>query len=146
MMPSVRDRGSRPSSFPGPTSWRRYPLRRGPRRGSPSSAASPSRHDARRRARGYSLNRFVMSDAQTRPSRVNLRKQMEEITRLRREMSGKTPDQRRTPPRAVARILDDVPLEGRMGRFVVESDEPLARGGTEKGPSPLQYVMMGTAF
>lgn len=31
-----------------------------------------------------------------------------------------------------------------MGKFVVESDEPLARGGTEKGPSPLQYVMMGT--
>jgi uncharacterized OsmC-like protein len=46
----------------------------------------------------------------------------------------------------VARILDDVHLEGRMGKFVVESDEPLARGGTERGPSPLQYLMMGTAF
>ena len=45
-----------------------------------------------------------------------------------------------------ARIVEDVHLEGRMGKFVVESDEPLARGGTEKGPSPLQYVMMGTAF
>jgi uncharacterized OsmC-like protein len=33
-----------------------------------------------------------------------------------------------------------------MGRFTVESDEPLARGGTEQGPSPLQYLMMGTAF
>jgi uncharacterized OsmC-like protein len=33
-----------------------------------------------------------------------------------------------------------------MGKFVVESDEPVVRGGTEKGPSPLQYVMMGTAF
>ena len=69
-----------------------------------------------------------------------------EITRLRREMSAKTPEQRRTTTRAVARILEDVHLEGRMGKFVVESDEPLARGGTEKGPSPLQYVMMGTAF
>jgi len=87
-----------------------------------------------------------MSDVQPRPSRVNLRKQMDEITRLRREMSAKIPDQRRTTTRAVARILDDVHLEGRMGRFVVESDEPLARGGTDKGPSPLQYVMMGTAF
>jgi uncharacterized OsmC-like protein len=48
--------------------------------------------------------------------------------------------------RAVARILDDVHLEGRMGRFVVESDEPLARGGTEQAASPLQYLMMGTAF
>jgi uncharacterized OsmC-like protein len=33
-----------------------------------------------------------------------------------------------------------------MGKFVVESDEPLARGGTEQAPSPLQYLMMGTAF
>jgi len=97
-------------------------------------------------ARGYSLNRLVMSDVHRRPSRVNLRKQMDEITRLRREMSAKAPEQRRTTTRAVARILDDVHLEGRMGKFVVESDEPLARGGTEKGPSPLQYVMMGTAF
>jgi uncharacterized OsmC-like protein len=87
-----------------------------------------------------------MSDANPRPSRVNLPKQMDEITRLRREMSAKTPEQRRTTTRAVARILEDVHLEGQMGKFVVESDEPLARGGTEKGPSPLQYVMMGTAF
>jgi len=87
-----------------------------------------------------------MNDANRRPSRVNLRKQMDEITRLRQEMSAKAPDQRGTTTRAVARILDDVHLEGRMGKFVVESDEPLARGGTEKGPSPLQYVMMGTAF
>ena len=87
-----------------------------------------------------------MSDANPRPSRVNLRKQMDEITRLRHEMSAKPADQRRTTTRAVARILEDVHLEGRMGKFMVESDEPLARGGTEKGPSPLQYVMMGTAF
>jgi hypothetical protein len=77
---------------------------------------------------------------------VNLRKQMDEILRLRLEMSAKPADQRRTTTRAVARILDDVHLEGRMGKFVVESDEPLARGGTEKGASPLQYLMMGTAF
>lgn len=87
-----------------------------------------------------------MTDVNPRPSRVDLRKQMEEITRLRREMSARTPEQRRITTRAVARLLEDVHLEGRMGKFVVESDEPLARGGTEKGPSPLQYVMMGTAF
>ena len=79
-------------------------------------------------------------------SRVDLAKQMAEIQRLRREMSAKPPDQRTTTTRAVARILEDVHLEGRMGKFVVEADEPFARGGTEKGPSPLQYVMMGTAF
>jgi len=87
-----------------------------------------------------------MSDSNPASSRVNLRKQMDEIVRLRREMGAKSPEQRRTTTRAVARILDDVHLEGRMGKFVVESDEPLARGGTEQGPSPLQYVMMGTAF
>jgi hypothetical protein len=87
-----------------------------------------------------------MGESNPAPGRVNLRKQMDEITRLRREMTAKAPDQRRTTTRAVARIIDDVHLEGRMGKFVVESDEPVARGGTEKGPSPLQYVMMGTAF
>ena len=77
---------------------------------------------------------------------MNLDKQMAEIVRLREEMRAKPPEQRRTTTRAVARILDDVHLEGRMGKFIVESDEPLARGGTEKAPSPLQYLMMGTAF
>jgi len=90
--------------------------------------------------------RLVMSESKPLKSRVDLRKQMDEIVRLRREMSAKPPEQRRTTTRAVARILDDVHLEGRMGKFVIESDEPLARGGTEQGPSPLQYVMVGTAF
>ena len=87
-----------------------------------------------------------MADPETPASRVNLPKQMHEIVRLRQEMSAKSPEQRRTTTRAVARILGDVHLEGRMGKFVVESDEPMARGGTEKGPSPLQYLMIGTAF
>jgi hypothetical protein len=87
-----------------------------------------------------------MPDPEPPSSRVNLEKQMHEINRLRREMGAKTPEQRRTTTRAVARLLEDVHLEGRMGKFVVESDEPLARGGTEKGASPLQYLMMGTAF
>ena len=78
--------------------------------------------------------------------RVDLDKQMREIARLREEMRSKPYAQRTTTTRAVARILEDVHLEGRMGKFVVESDEPLARGGTEKGPSPLQYFVMGTAF
>jgi hypothetical protein len=84
--------------------------------------------------------------SESKRSRVNLEKQMAEIVRLREEMRAKPPELRRTTTRAVARILEDVHLEGRMGKFVVESDEPLARGGTEQGPSPLQYLMMGTAF
>ena len=84
--------------------------------------------------------------SQRKRGRVDLEKQMAEIERLRKEMSSKPPEERIVTTRAVARILEDVHLEGRMGKFVVESDEPLARGGTELGGSPLQYFMMGTAF
>jgi hypothetical protein len=78
--------------------------------------------------------------------RVDLDKQRREIERLRAEMRAKTPEQRVVTTRAVARILEDVHLEGRIGKFTVESDEPLSRGGTEKGASPLQFLMLGTAF
>ena len=82
----------------------------------------------------------------TRRGRVDLDKQMGEIERLRSEMSAKTHDQRTVTTRAVAKIIEDVHLEGRMGKFRVEADEPFVRGGTEKGASPLQFLMMGTAF
>jgi hypothetical protein len=81
-----------------------------------------------------------------RRGRVDLAKQMREIERLRAEMSATAPEDRRTTTRAVARIIEDVHLEGRMGRFTVEADEPFARGGTEKGASPLQFLVMGVAF
>ncbi len=77
---------------------------------------------------------------------MDLEKQQREIERLREEMRSKSPADRVVTTRAVARIIEDVHLEGSMGRFKVESDEPFARGGTEKGASPLQFVMMGTAF
>lgn len=78
--------------------------------------------------------------------RVDLAKQRHEIERLRAEMSAKAVAERVVTTRAVARIVEDVHLEGWMGKFVVESDEPFARGGTEKGASPLQFLMVGTAF
>jgi hypothetical protein len=79
-------------------------------------------------------------------SRVDLAKQQHEIERMRAELSARSREERRVTTRATARILDNVHLEGRMGRFTVEADEPLARGGTEQGASPLQYLMVGTAF
>ncbi len=78
--------------------------------------------------------------------RVNLEKQMREIERLRAELRALPADQPTVTTRAVAKIVEDVHLEGRMGRFIVHSDEPLARGGTDLGPSPLQYLMVGVAF
>jgi hypothetical protein len=87
-----------------------------------------------------------MPEDPSSPGRVNLLKQRQEIDRLRAEMRAKEPGQRVVTTRATARIIEDVHLEGRMGRFTVESDEPLSRGGTEKGASPLQFLMLGTAF
>jgi hypothetical protein len=89
------------------------------------------------------------SDSEGHPTsrtRVDLDKQRHEIERLRAEMRAKTPAQRTVTTRAVARIIEDVHLEGRMGKFTVEADEPFARGGTEKGASPLQFMMVATAF
>ncbi len=37
-------------------------------------------------------------------------------------------------------------IEGRVGKFRLESDEPAARGGTELGPTPRQYFVAGAAF
>ena len=81
-----------------------------------------------------------------RRGRVNLDKQMREINQLRADMKAKSTEERLITTRAVARILEDVHLEGRMGKFIVEADEPFARGGTERGAAPLQFLMLGVAF
>ena len=78
--------------------------------------------------------------------RVNLEKQRREIQRMRAELRELPRDRPNVTTRAVARILDDVHLEGRLGKFTVQCDEPASRGGTEQGPSPLQYFMVGIAF
>ncbi len=82
----------------------------------------------------------------TSRGRVDLAKQLREIERLRAELGAKPPEQRRMTTRAVARIIRDVHLEGRMGKFTVDADEPFARGGTELAASPLQYLMVAVAF
>jgi hypothetical protein len=78
--------------------------------------------------------------------RVDLEKQRREIARLQEELGVLPTNQPTVTTGAVARIVQDVHLEGRMGKFTVHSDEPLARGGTEQGPSPLQFLMVGVAF
>jgi hypothetical protein len=47
--------------------------------------------------------------------------------------------------RARASIDRDCHIVGRVGRFRLESDEPAARGGTDTAPTPLQYLLFGTA-
>jgi hypothetical protein len=88
----------------------------------------------------------------TKPSRseqrgrVNLDKQRHEIERMRAELSATPKERRKVTIRAVARILDDVHLEGQMGKFHVQSDEPAVRGGTEQGAAPLHYFLVGVGF
>lgn len=78
--------------------------------------------------------------------KVDLEKQRREFERMKAELAAKPPQERKTTVRAVAQILQDVHVEARVGRFRIESDEPLARGGTEAAPTPLQYLMAATAF
>ena len=48
--------------------------------------------------------------------------------------------------RAVAHIEKDMHMVGRVGRFLIESDEPPERGGDDLAPAPLQYLLAGAAF
>lgn len=65
----------------------------------------------------------------------------------------KTVERMRTDPTfginhnmASTRHVSDFVLEGRVRNHVFMSDEPPIRGGTDKGPSPLEYFIAGFAF
>ena len=51
----------------------------------------------------------------------------------------------RAVTRVVARIVEDVAIEVRAGRFSLRSDEPESRGGHGSAPTPLQYFATGIA-
>lgn len=87
-----------------------------------------------------------MTDGDARRGRVDLARQQAEIDRIRAEKSAQAPPDRRVTTRAVAHIVADTRIEGRLGRFTVHSDEPAERGGDDSGPSPLQYLMAAVAF
>jgi hypothetical protein len=48
--------------------------------------------------------------------------------------------------RAVARLDQDLHMVGRVGRFRLESDEPVELGGEGTAPTALQYLVAGAAF
>jgi hypothetical protein len=76
--------------------------------------------------------------------RVNLKKYREVYERMRANLQS-TPAARKTTVRAVAKLDQDFHLEGRVGRFRLEADEPAERGGSDLAPSPLQYFLFGAA-
>ena len=84
-------------------------------------------------------------DQERKKSRVNLEKTRQGYEQYR-ERVATSPTGGKTTVRAVAHLLEDVHLEGRVGRFRFESDEPAARGGTDQGATPLQYFLLGAAF
>ena len=45
--------------------------------------------------------------------------------------------------RALTRVISDFVGEGKVRDHIFISDEPPARGGTDKGPSPLEYFIAG---
>ena len=77
--------------------------------------------------------------------RVNLKKYREVYEQTRTALQG-SPAARKTTVRAVAKLDQDFHLEGRVGKFRLEADEPAERGGTDLAPSPLQYFLIGAAF
>ncbi len=87
-----------------------------------------------------------MTEGESPRGRVDLARQRAEIERIRAEKSALPVPERRVTTRAVARIVADTQIEGRLGRFTVHSDEPADRGGDDSGPSPLQFLMAAVAF
>lgn len=78
-------------------------------------------------------------------SRVDLHRMRTEYEKFRE--SAKTgPNRGQVTIRAVANIVENVHLEGAARGFRFESDEPEERGGTNLGPAPLTFLLMGAAF
>jgi hypothetical protein len=72
-----------------------------------------------------------------------------DIERMKRAYESTRESVRKVPvltQRAVAHIDKDMHMVGRVGRFVLESDEPPDRGGDDLAPAPLQYIVAGAAF
>lgn len=78
-------------------------------------------------------------------SRVDLNKMRLEYDKFR-EKAKTGPNHGQITIRAVANILENVHLEGNARGFRFESDEPEQRGGTNLGPAPLSFLVIGAAF
>jgi hypothetical protein len=77
--------------------------------------------------------------------RVDLENARRSYEAARRKMQEK-PGSGRVTLRATGKIVENVYLEGRIGRFKFTSDEPESRGGKDLAPSPLEHFQMGAVF
>jgi hypothetical protein len=90
-------------------------------------------------------DRRLVTMTDERKSRVNLEHMRLEYEKFRSSVASR-PTGAKISFRAVARILENVHLEGRVRGHRVECDEPPDRGGTNRGPAPLDYFLIGAAF
>jgi len=78
------------------------------------------------------------------PNRIDLLKMrrayLEGFSRRKESGNGKV------TLRATAKLVKDAFLQGRIGSFHFECDEPPSRDGDDKAPSPLEYFLIGAAF
>src|SRR5215470_17390619 len=72
-------------------------------------------------------------------NRINMEKGRQVYEQTRARLAG-NPASGKTTIRAVAKLLEDMHIEGRVGKFRLESDEPAVRGGTELGPTPFAIL------
>ncbi len=79
------------------------------------------------------------------PGRVNLAHMQAEYEKFRAATATR-PERGKITIRPVARILENVHLEGRVRTHRLECDEPPERGGGGHGPAPLDFFVMGAAF
>ena len=77
--------------------------------------------------------------------RVDLERLRAVYEQERKQLAGGTPAQRLRVIRAQASIDRDCHMVGRVGRFRLEPDEPVKRGGGDTAPTPLQYLLFGAA-
>jgi uncharacterized OsmC-like protein len=80
--------------------------------------------------------------ASARASRVDLNR-LRQVYDRSREAIASNPN---FTMRAVAELDEDLHLVARIGRFTIESDEPVERGGGDTAPAPLHYFLAGVAF
>ncbi len=71
---------------------------------------------------------------------------LERMRRVYQASKSEAAGQPMITQRAVARIDRDLHMEGRVGSFRLESDEPKDGGGGGTAPRPLQYLLAGAAF
>ena len=65
-----------------------------------------------------------------------------EIFEARRQAALKDPEKAVTTHRAQIRLIQDHYKEATVpGGYIIACDEPVERGGTAKGPAPLQYLV-----